>query len=364
MDSTLKKSLVAARKFIRKNRKCVLLWGVAVLGLGMIVSLFFLLRPLVWDEGFRNPFARETVVLPPTFLKIGFVNDWEYGSRKRVNHKLTSQASVELRKAVDYLNNEFKPDLVVGGGDYIESSAVKKEKAKDQLREVNDIFKTLAAPRLYALGNHDMRSLTKAEVREILEMPDNHAVSDMGDWRIVVLDTNFNKEDGSDRSEKSYVTGYVSGAELSWLRQALDTDRPVIVFSHHSPLSVPDIAGTSWVRNITNEEALRSILEERGNVVAVVSGHNPRNYYEERNGIHYFVVDTLVNEPALGSFTTIELSYLRSDRYAEMVLEQHGIRPDQHIVDWQYEEKERDILPDPIRQSEPESEDEVLEWYE
>ena len=299
----------------------------------------------------------------PSHLKIGFTNDWEYGPRKKLKHKLTAQAPVELQKAVNFFNNEYQPDVVVGGGDYIESSSVKKEDAKVQLAEINTIFKKVHAPRLYALGNHDLRSLNKAEVREILEIPENHAVKDIGDWRIVVLDTNFNKEDDTDRADKNYVLGYVSRAELNWLRGALDTERPVIVFSHHSPISPLKADGTTWVLNITNDADVRSVLEERGNVVAVVSGHNPQSYYEERNGIHYFIVDTMVNEPALGSFATLDLEYLKSQQYAEITLNQKGSRPASYSVDWRYGEKEKDGLPEPKPESYEESE-EIMERLE
>jgi hypothetical protein len=323
--------------------KIKILYGLVAV---LITALLFFVLSEIQDKEWKNPFASEEVIEPPSLLKIAFVNDWEYGYRKRLKHKLTAQAPAELQKAVDFLNNEFKPDIAIGGGDYIESSAVKKETAKIQLREINNIFKTLQAPRLYALGNHDMRSLTKAEVMEILEIPEYHVIQDIGDWRIVVFDTNFNKEDDSDRAEKNYVGGYVSKAELEWLRQALVTDKPVIVFSHHSPYSPPNAKRNSIIQNILNAGEVKAVLEERGNVVASVAGHNTNSYYDEHNGIHYFIDDTMVNEPALGSFATIEFRYVKSKRYAKIDFRQHGIRPASYSVDWQYGQNEKDLLPE------------------
>ena len=270
----------------------------------------------------------------PTLLKIGFVGDWEHGHRKRMKHKLTGQSIAELQKAVDFLNNEFRPDLVIGGGDYVESSSVKKEKAKQQLRDADAVFKMLTAERLYALGNHDMRSLTKAEVREILQMPDNHAVKDIGDWRVIVLDANFNAADDSERAEKNYVLGHVSPAELEWLRAGLDTDRPVIVFVHHSPMDFLNKKNERMVVNISNGAVVRAVLEERGNVAAVISGHSPLSYHEKHNGINYVIVDTLVNEPALGSFATIEFDHYRKGDKAVIRLEQKGINPQRYELVW------------------------------
>ena len=256
-------------------------------------------------------------------LKIGFSPDWEYGSRKKLAHKLTNQAPVELTKVVEYLNTEYQPDLVVGGGDYVESSAVKPEKAKQQLAEINAIFKRLKAPRMYALGNHDMRSLSKADVMDILGIPAAHSVKDKGAWRVVVFDTNFNQADDSDRNVKSYTVGYVSQKELNWLDQALDTDRPTIVFSHHSPINTHNIENIVTA-NIVNADQVRALFERHKNVIAVVSGHTPQPQYQEINGIGYFVGDTLVNESGLGAFATIDLWYNPFSTRAEVVFEHYG----------------------------------------
>lgn len=288
-----------------------------------IIALSVTLATIVFCLN-RSPSARNQE--EPTRLKIGFSPDWEYGSRKRLAHKLTNQAPVELEKVVRYFNEEFHPDLVVGGGDYVESTGVKPEKAKAQLREVNDIFKRLEAPRVYALGNHDMRSLSKEEVMEILEIDSPHSVTELGDWRIVVFDTNFNKSDDTPRSREQYAEGYVSARELRWLEAAVSTDRPTIVFSHHSPTTANNVDNT-LARNITNEEAVRSVFERHQNVVAVVSGHTPRPQYRVINDVHYLIGDTLVNEEGLGAFAAISLEYFPRSHRATVRFEHFGRRP-------------------------------------
>lgn len=265
---------------------------------------------------------------PPTVLKIGFSTDWEYGSRKELKHKLPIQGLPELKKVVAYYNEVFRPDVVVGGGDYIESSTTKPEKAKAQLTEINDVFKGLSAPSYYALGNHDMRSLTKREVMDILGMTESHTIVDQGDWRLVIVDSNYNWGDQTDRNAENYIDGYLAHREQIWLDQALDTDRPTIVFSHHSPAPVFTQSQSKTLPEdaMRFPEEMRSILERHPNVVAVMSGHTPRPQYRELNGVHYFVADTLVNEEALGSFATIEATWHPDDRRAEILFEHYGPR--------------------------------------
>lgn len=273
-------------------------------------------------------------------LKIGFMPDWEYGSRKQLGAKMTRRAPVEMAKSILYLNQEFHPDIAIGGGDYIESSAVKPETAKEQLQEINEIFSLIQAPRLYALGNHDLRSLSKDEVRNILGMPDNHSVTDIGDWRIIVLDTNFT-ENGQHRSRQGYIGGSLSREELQWLQESLATDRPVLVFSHHSPIHAKN-GECAIVQNISNELEVRRVLEETGNVVAVISGHNPTSYFERLNGVNYFVANTLVNVNALGSFVTIESEYDADNKNARILLKQLGSTNFEYRTEWKHGEKRED----------------------
>lgn len=291
-----------------------------------IIAIAFLILITAVSGGFvlyRR--ISEPVHEEPVRLKIGFSSDWEYGSRKKLNHKLTNQAPVELEKAVRYFNREFRPDIVVGGGDYIESSGVKPETAKRQLREVNDIFKQLEAPRRYALGNHDMRVLSKEEIIEILEISSPHSVTDLNGFRIVVFDTNFNKGDDSPRSRQPYAEGYVSTRELRWLEAAITTDQPTLVFSHHSPVTAYNVDNI-LTRNITNEEAVQSVIERHKNIVAVISGHTPRPQHAIVDGVDYLIADTLVNEAGLGAFAAISLEYFPRSHHVTLRFEHFGRR--------------------------------------
>jgi 3',5'-cyclic AMP phosphodiesterase CpdA len=356
MKKTLREHIAAARQtLVAGVRPAILLWkGDLAFRRYSILIIVSLVAAAAVFLAARAPFAgwkpwsgsvdpETSQPIETTLLKIGFSNDWEYGTRKRLKHKLTNQAPAELRKVVRYFNEIFRPDIVIGGGDYIESSGVKPATALEQLRLINGIFSEVQAPRLYALGNHDMRVLSKEDVRSVLGMDANHTVRDIGDFRLIVLDTNFTKEN-LDRTAESYVTGHVSPEELAWLRQALVTERPVIVFVHHSPIPVP-FGNGAYVINIDNAAEVRATLEKEGNVVAVISGHNPMAYYEEHNGIHYFVVDTLVNETGLGSFATIEVRHAPGLRYAELRFRQFGRHAVRYVVDWEWGESRRERDP-------------------
>jgi hypothetical protein len=234
-------------------------------------------------------------------LKIGFVTDWEYGNQKKYTHKFPSKAILQLTKAVNYFNIEFQPDLIIGGGDYILGANIKKKTANRQLNFINQIFKKTEAPRLYCIGNHDLRKLSKEEVEGALGIDYSHYALDMKGFRIITLDTNSLVGN----SRKYGATGRMSAEELAWLDLQLDTDLPVLVFSHHSPIDTPE--GGRLRTNIVAPEELRRILEKRNNVVAVFSGHHAINYSKEVNGVNYVIINNLSDIKAIGSFAAINV---------------------------------------------------------
>ena len=320
-------------------------WGLVVfaLVLGVWLQKYFSFQPKPSQVSKPEP---EAIVLErASLLKVGFVTDWEYADKIRLKQKITSEAPIELRKVVSYFNTTFLPDVVVGGGDYIESSNAKAERARRQLAEMNAIFSKVTAPRLYAFGDHDFRSLTQEEIKSVLGLAETHDWKDIGDWRIITIDPNYDRDDNH-RNAKPYVFGHMSPAEMDWLRGALQTERPALVFSHYNLIPVPNSKG-AYIYNVDNADAVRTLLEEAGNVVAVVSGHNPMGYYEKRNGIHYFVVDTLVNRKAMGSFATIEARYIREQNYAHIFLRQYGAYKVQYAVDGKIGKSDTHLITSP-----------------
>lgn len=254
-------------------------------------------------------------------LKIGFVTDWEYGTKKEFDHKLPKSAEKYLKTAVNHYNNVFQPDLVVGGGDYILSRGVSKKKAAKQMRHINNIFRKTSAPRLYCIGNHDLSHMSESAVKENLGIDYVHSATDIHGVRVITLDTN--EPDPREDEEEYGVTGRVSDEELAWLEEKLNTSLPVIVFSHHGPVQTQE--KHSWRTNIYNAVALRGILERYGNVVAVFSGHHAVNYKIEVNGISYVIINNLTDKSAKGSFADIIAE--KTENNVSVSVSQFGKKP-------------------------------------
>lgn len=234
-------------------------------------------------------------------LKIGFVTDWEYHERNYEN-KLSTKAPSYLASVVKELNKK-KPHITIGGGDYIESSRLNSDKCEKMLNDIDDVFKKINYGKIYYIpGNHDLRNLTTDQYQNALGIIYMHKVVDARGFRIILLDTNYDDDDSSHRSDDTYVEGYVSTNELTWLRNSInESNNPVIIFSHHSPARPDDR------RDIKNSDDVRQVIEESGKVIAVVSGHNPTQLMKNYNGVRYFVVNNLVNEKARKTYAFINV---------------------------------------------------------
>jgi len=252
-----------------------------------------------------------------TTFHFGAIGDFEYGTRNKVGNKLTRQAKTELEKVVRFYNTQYDPIFAIELGDMVESSGQKREKTLQQFRDIDAIFRGIDARTEYVLGNHDLRALSKEDVRMVLGLEDNHRYFDEGDWRFVIMDTNFDpKRDGADMGPNHYVSGYVPPRELDWLEMAITTDRPTVVFSHH-PIA-------SHEKNTRNYKEVRAVFERHPNVALSVSGHEPAFRFSESNGIHYLVVDNLANKDSLGSFATLNLFYNPFTKEARAAVEHYG----------------------------------------
>ena len=258
-------------------------------------------------------------------LKIGFVTDWEYHERDYAT-KLSTKAPEFLNDAVEGINNK-SPHLTIGGGDYVESTKLSSSKTKKMLKSINKTFRKIkTGKRYYLTGNHDLRSLRKSEYMKALGINYLHKVVDIRGFRIILLDTNF-KEGGSHRSDESYVEGYVSDAELKWLENNIaQSNSPVIIFSHHSP------GRPNGRRDIKNSPAVRSVIENSGKVVAVISGHNPDQWTKTYSSVRYYVVNNLVNPKAKRTYAFIKAT--RTGDTVDFSLKQYGQKKKSyHFVD-------------------------------
>lgn len=191
-----------------------------------------------------------------------------------------------LARAVAAINAQ-KPDLVIGGGDYItdgfESSA---EAVEPRWAAFLDMREKIAAPFQPALGNHDLVAVAPGDgsppaadprgaFREKLGVERTCRSFDFKGWHVILLDAIEVTGDAL------RYRGFVGPEEMDWLKgdlAALAPDTPIVLVSH-MPLMTPFFQATEGPtaaapanRVVVNSRDVLKLFEGR-TLALVLQGH-------------------------------------------------------------------------------------------
>lgn len=255
-------------------------------------------------------------------LRIGFVTDPHVeSSGTGASRVLGKKFQTRLGYFIERMNNVFGADFLVANGDIIEGTRRPSETGMQELSLVKKIFDRTSIPAYWVLGNHDLRSVTKRQWKDVLGIRYEYTAFDAKKYRVFILDSNFTSDDTPVAPGTSFTRGKVSKEQVEWLEKELkETEKKPIVFMHHPPLR--DIEAKTDEGLLKNAGELRRIFSEN-RVFAVFSGHIEDLYYEKADGVRYFSIPGLVKHPTYqGSFAEISLkddgievdvSYLKKD---------------------------------------------------
>jgi alkaline phosphatase len=168
-------------------------------------------------------------------------------------------------------------------------SADSLDMEKGYLRRIARDFAAITGQRHHVLGNHCVSALTKPEFLEIVGQKASCYSFDTSGVHFVVLDACF-RSDGQPYGRKNFdwTDANIPAAEIEWLRADLKrTAHKAVVFVHQR-LDVKPPLG------IKNAPEVRKVLEESGNVLAVLQGHDHKGDYQAIAGIHYCTLAAMV----------------------------------------------------------------------
>lgn len=192
---------------------------------------------------------------------------------------------------------KISPDFIVQCGDFC-----RPLKSEGIMREWNR-FK---GPKFHVLGNHDMDVCDKATIMKLWGMEQRYYSFDEGGFHFVVMDRNFLRNDDGTLADyassnwgplPSPKRSFTDSAQLEWLKADLaKADKPVVVFMHQ-PVFISD-----FFDEIGNANEILAIFDsanynakkagKQSSVIAVFMGHDHDDRYGERNGVHYFLINS------------------------------------------------------------------------
>lgn len=204
---------------------------------------------------------------------------------------------------------DLRPACIVDLGDRINSVAAGQDGVRE--RYVRRRLEDTGVPVYHVLGNTDVRHLPKHEALAAVKKTWAAEMIDVGPARLILLDTVDPLIDG--------VGGAVGSPQIDWLRAALSQGAgPYLVCGHH-PLDEPALdghhyfAGRPDLAAVTNQAAVRAVLEEASTVAAVLAGHLHWTRAAQINEIPYVTIGSLVDtaytggEPA-GTYGVVTVS--------------------------------------------------------
>ncbi|MFA7892614.1 3',5'-cyclic-AMP phosphodiesterase [Pseudomonas putida] len=178
------------------------------------------------------------------------------------------------------LREQHDTHLLVCTGDLSQDASVASYAAFEQLTAA------FAAPARWLPGNHD-EAQVMAQVAPELVQP----VTDIGAWRIVMLDT----------AVPGAAHGWLQDAQLSVLEAALRTagERHCLVCLHHQPVDI----GCAWIAPIglRNAEALFAVLDGHPQVRALLWGHVHQEWDQWRGDLRLLATPSTCIQFAPGS---------------------------------------------------------------
>jgi hypothetical protein len=237
--------------------------------------------------GVARAWAAEQADSAAPALRIGLVTDIHHADKPEAINRFYRESLAKLGEGVARFN-ELKADFVVELGDFIDA-ADSIEDELSFLKAVEAEYARFQGERHYVLGNHCVWLLSKEEFLANSGAKAEFYSFDRGDFHFVILDACY-RADGVayHRRNFQWTDTDIPPAQRDWLKGDLArANKPTIVFVHQR-LDVENNYG------VKNAHAVRQILEDSGNVLAVFQGHSHRNEHREIGGVHYCALAALV----------------------------------------------------------------------
>ncbi len=262
-------------------------------------------------------------------LKIGIINDTHVHAKRIDRNDKKDEAPRYLpSKDVLPISNfvadmqAFNPEFVVHLGDVIEGTNDEDYVGLAGIKLVKNKLEKVGVPIYWVLGNHDLRSVTKDQFENALELDSLQQTFDIGDYRFVILDANFNPKGGfPGPTGNKFIPGFVPSEEVKWLKEQLATDKRVFVFMHQGAY-LSKLKGDEKVSDsddnlsskkfkmkqpVASANILRDVFREY-RVDGFFNGHMEAKYYEKDGQTHYY------------SFTGTKKSEDYPDSYYELTI--------------------------------------------
>ncbi len=224
-------------------------------------------------------------------VKIGWVSDIHADRFKR---RQVESGLLYPRQYSDYLSKVFDAmrkqgiNTVISTGDNVNSGDDWYAKDLARIAHQKDMHI------IWTKGNHDtIHSMTALGV-----IGNKYFYVDYLNTRIVVLDDTVGME------QTGNYDGGIDSDQINWLREALKTNKPVVI-AMHIPIFQMHTGKDTVV--IGKYAELEKILHNSGNVKMIISGHWHIPWQKQYDGLNFYGEGALTREGMKGDYAIIDL---------------------------------------------------------
>jgi predicted phosphodiesterase len=248
-------------------------------------------------------------------IRFGMFTDPHYAERPPAINRYYRESLDKVSECVA-LMNEQKVDFLIELGDLKDQTDTPTERETLAfLATIENKLRQFSGPIFHVLGNHDHDSISKQQflqnvVNAGFPVAKNYYSFDNSGFHFVVLDSNFTSAGAEyDRGNFDWRDAYIPDDQLNWLKKDLRKhNRPTIIFVHHQLDSV-SFEVEHRVHCPANADAVRTILEKSGNVMAVFQGHYHKGSCNKINNIYYYTLKAVVegSGPENNNYAIVEV---------------------------------------------------------
>ncbi len=258
----MKEKLSKFFDFIKKYKKIIASIVLLIIAGGLYFKFMYSAKPNIENK---------------KSLNVAIVSDIHAGSGKNGHNENAivhpSEYKNNLRPTMD-----SDPDLIITLGDNLNDGDEKCHPYVDNLKSYLSKFNVL-----YGKGNHDRDCFRNLSDQDYYYHDYNKA-----SWRIIILDHDID----------------IDPNELSWLKEALKTDKKVLIATH-----VPFFSPSRDENTLLPQYAeVEKVISEAGNVKYVFMGHlHSRLWDKVYNDIHYYIIPSVSGDEYPQYFTKLTL---------------------------------------------------------
>ncbi|RQG92065.1 metallophosphoesterase family protein [Natrarchaeobius chitinivorans] len=222
-----------------------------------------------------------------------------------LRRELEAEIVAAIEDCLSYIEHHTDVSYVFVLGDLITHSR-SVEEDKQRFRTLRAIFDNYQVSPVWLLGNHDVMTVSRPSIGDILDQEKFFGQITIGSRSILYLDTSW--------PESQSPNGFLDRGQLEWVKETVEERKNVVILLHH-PVGFFNLDNNPWFRHyperayLANRKELHEILTRNNTTFLTISGHIHATQLSESPTMPHISINAFSNErpskPLTGEFAIV-----------------------------------------------------------